>query len=50
MNFICSVCGYTYSVENYEPDYEKVTDLLPEDFACPACGAPRGVFEPAEEK
>jgi rubredoxin len=50
MDFICSACGYTYWVENYEPDYERVMDLLPEDFTCPACGMPRSAFEPAEDK
>ncbi len=49
MRFICRACGYVFSVENYEGDYEEVTELLPEDFECPACGAPAGMFEPEEK-
>jgi rubredoxin len=43
------LCGYVYSVENNETDYENVMDMLPEDFACPGCGAPKSAFEPVKE-
>ena len=45
----CKVCGYIYDPENGDPDgnvppntpFEK----LPEDWACPVCGAPKDMFE-----
>lgn len=49
MKYICRVCGYVYSVENNEADYQDVMDLLPEDFECTDCGATKGMFEPKEE-
>jgi len=47
----CSVCGYIYDPEKGDPDggippntpFEK----LPEDWVCPACGAPKDMFEKA---
>ena len=50
MKFVCTLCGYVYSVENNEADYEDVMDMLPEDFTCPGCGAPKSAFEPVEKK
>ena len=50
MKFVCMLCGYVYSVENNEADYEDVMDMLPEDFTCPGCGAPKNAFESVEKK
>jgi len=49
--FKCKICGYIYDPANGDPDtgvspntpFEK----LPEDWVCPACGAPKDMFEPA---
>ena len=49
MKFICKVCGYVFSVENNEMDYDDVMDLLPEDFECPNCGVPKSKIKPYEE-
>ncbi len=45
----CTVCGYIYDPEEGDPEnnvppgtpFEK----LPEDWVCPACGAPKDMFE-----
>jgi len=45
----CTVCGYIYDPEKGDLDggispntpYEK----LPQDWVCPACGAPKDMFE-----
>jgi len=47
----CKICGYIYDPANGDPDagvcpntpFEK----LPDDWVCPACGAPKDMFEPA---
>ena len=47
----CTICGYIYDPEKGDPDnnipantpFEK----LPDDWACPLCGAPKDMFEPA---
>ncbi len=36
--FICRACGYTFYDENNEPDYEELTDAVPDEFECPCCG------------
>jgi len=49
--FKCKICGYIYDPANGDPDagvspntpFEK----LPDDWVCPACGAPKDMFEPA---
>ncbi len=45
----CTVCGYIYDPENGDPDsgIEAGTpfESLPEDWTCPACGAPKELFE-----
>lgn len=46
MKYKCTICGYIY-----DEDVEKVLFKdLPNDWACPACGAPKDLFEPLEEK
>ena len=45
----CTICGYIYDPEKGDPDgnippntpFEK----LPESWVCPACGAPKDMFE-----
>ena len=45
----CMVCGYVYNPELGDPeqDIPKKTefDELPEDWACPDCGADKSQFE-----
>ncbi len=45
----CKVCGYIYDPAEGDPEnnvppgtpFEKI----PEDWVCPACGAPKDMFE-----
>jgi rubredoxin len=50
--YVCSVCGYEYDSETGDPDngIEPGTTFadLPEDWACPVCGAEKEDFEPEE--
>ncbi len=47
----CKICGYIYDPEKGDPDgnippstpFEKV----PDNWACPVCGAPKDMFEEA---
>ncbi|MDJ0576707.1 MAG: rubredoxin [Xenococcaceae cyanobacterium MO_234.B1] len=52
MKYICSVCGYEYDPEEGDPDNDiepgTAFEDLPEDWTCPACGAEKSDFEPAE--
>ena len=48
--YICGVCGYVYNPEDGDPDNgidpgTAFTDL-PDDWACPVCGAPKEEFSP----
>ena len=49
MRYVCSLCGYVYDEAVGAPDggVKPGTALedLPEDWACPLCGAPREEFE-----
>jgi rubredoxin len=51
MKYICSVCEYEYDPElgDSDSDIEPGTAFedLPEDWACPVCGAAKSDFEPA---
>lgn len=52
MKYICTVCGYIYDPEIGDPDNgiapgTKFIDL-PDDWACPLCGATKEDFEPEE--
>jgi len=50
--YVCDVCGYIYDPKEGDPDngvkagtsWEKV----PEDWVCPACGAPKDQFSPMD--
>ncbi len=48
MRYVCSICGWVYDPgeEMSEPDVELGTPFedLPEDFACPDCGASKEEF------
>lgn len=37
----CSSCGYIYDDSLEDVPFEK----LPDDWACPVCGAPKSAFE-----
>jgi rubredoxin len=49
--WVCTVCGYVYDPEVGDPEagIEPGTAFedLPEDWACPLCGAAKGQFEKA---
>jgi rubredoxin len=51
--FKCSICGYVYDEAAGIPDKGIAPgtkwDDIPDDFACPICGAPKSVFKPVEE-
>jgi rubredoxin len=52
IRYICSVCGYIYDPEVGDPENAihpptRFEDL-PEDWACPVCGAPKEEFVVAE--
>lgn len=38
-SYICTICGYVYNSQN------TPFDDLPENWACPICGAPKSVFK-----
>lgn len=40
MEYICGLCGFLYD--------EKVNGPMPDDYACPICGAGKKHFEPEE--
>ena len=47
--YVCAVCGYVYDPVIGDPDsgIEPGTDFndIPDDWACPVCGAPKSDFE-----
>jgi rubredoxin len=50
--YVCTVCGYIYDPAKGDPDNgvpagTKFEDL-PDDWACPVCGAPKEDFEKQE--
>ncbi|SMO55805.1 Rubredoxin [Balnearium lithotrophicum] len=51
--YICIPCGYIYDPEIGDSDNGippgTPFEELPEDWACPWCGAPKEDFEPVEE-
>ncbi len=51
MKYVCTICGYEYDEEVGAEDLGIAPDTkfedLPEDFACPLCGAGKEVFEEA---
>jgi len=50
----CTVCGYIYDPEKGDPDsgIEPGTAFedIPEDWACPKCGAQKSDFEPVKQE
>lgn len=36
--YVCRACGYVFSDENNEPDYDELRDTVPDSFQCPCCG------------
>jgi len=51
MKYVCDLCGYVYDEAAGEPDAGidpgVKWDELPDDFACPVCGADKDSFSPA---
>jgi len=49
MTYTCNLCGWEYDENKGAPDNgfapETKWDSLPEDFACPLCGAGKGDFK-----
>jgi len=47
--YVCSSCGYTYDESAGSPDQGIAPGTrwedLPDDWACPLCGAPKSMFE-----
>ena len=47
--YVCSICGYVYDEEAGDPEngIEPGTkwEDLPDDWACPLCGAGKDMFE-----
>ncbi len=41
----CTICGYIYDDAKEEVKFED----LPEDWACPLCGATKDMFEELKE-
>ncbi|MBE6392055.1 MAG: rubredoxin [Lentisphaerae bacterium] len=50
--YICDVCGYEYDPEKGDPDNGiapgTAFEDIPEDWACPECGAPKSCFSKAD--
>jgi len=42
MRYQCTVCGYVYDEQKKGTPFAD----LPEEWSCPACGAPKDAFEP----
>ena len=49
--YVCTLCGYTYNPEEGDPQANiapgTAFEDLPEDWACPLCGAGKDQFEEA---
>jgi len=47
----CKICGYIYDPEKGDPDGDippnTSFEKLPDTWVCPACGAPKDMFEKA---
>ena len=46
--YVCTACGYAYDPEKGDPDSGidpgTLFEELPDDWACPTCGAPKTIF------
>ena len=53
MKYVCKVCGYIYDPQVGDPDNDIVPGTqfedLPDEWVCPACGAPKDMFEAMSE-
>lgn len=51
--YVCDICGYIYDPAEGDPDsgIEPGTPFedIPEDWACPQCGATKSQFSPLEQ-
>ncbi len=45
MRYICTLCGYIYNDEKESVPFEQ----LPDNWRCPACGAPKSRFRPVKD-
>lgn len=47
--YVCTVCGYIYDEAAGDPDNGVAASTqwadVPEDYACPLCGAGKDMFE-----
>lgn len=52
--YVCEICGYIYDPEVGDPDsgIEPGTPFseIPDDWACPQCGATKAQFQPMEQE
>jgi len=50
--YVCQVCGYIYDAAEGDPDNGvspgTAFEDIPEDWACPVCGAPKDDFAKEE--
>ena len=50
--YVCTICNYKYEPKKGDPDGGVAPgvafDALPDDWACPLCGAGKDFFEPEE--
>ncbi|GFK92395.1 Rubredoxin [Fundidesulfovibrio magnetotacticus] len=50
--YVCNVCGYVYDPEEGDPENGVSPgtsfDKIPDDWACPVCGAPKSEFAKEE--
>ena len=53
MKWRCRICGYVYDEAIGQPEKDVAAgtrfDILPGDWACPVCGAPKSEFEMMEQ-
>lgn len=49
MEYTCSICGYTYSEAEGDPnngiDAGTKWEDVPDDYSCPLCGAGKDAFD-----
>jgi len=53
MKWRCRICGYVYDEAIGHPEKGVLVgtrfDILPADWSCPVCGAPKSEFEMIEQ-